>query len=197
MPEVPVSAADTSINANGAHDNASPTSAAPEPDNTQPDGPGPSSDGAEPAPETPLESNIQPSNPPPEVADPETPEPPPAPAPTSEAFEGPPSPPPNAEPATPQSKDPELALDQPLPLTYWLLAGGTGPPPTTGKFLRMTSERNAVSLEAEARAAARKQAREERKAYLAAWDKEWGPGGVRGLLARAFGSKKSKARIPT
>ncbi|KAI1476155.1 hypothetical protein F4774DRAFT_421028 [Daldinia eschscholtzii] len=101
-----------------------------------------------------------------------------------------PSPSLNVEPNPSQSQDPEL--DKPLSLTYWLLTGGTGTPPTMRKFLRMTSERNAVTREAESRAVARRRALEERKAYLAAWDKEWGPGGVKGLLARTFGSKKQK-----
>ncbi|KAI1807371.1 hypothetical protein F4811DRAFT_506779 [Daldinia bambusicola] len=189
MSGAPETGANSGITASEAHDNASPAGAGPEPNTAQPDGPEPSSDNPQPHSVTPLESNIQPPNQPPEIANPETPAP--VPAPTSEA--GRPSPSPNAEPATPQPQDPEPELDEPLPLTYWLLTGGTGPPPTTGKFLRMTSERNAVTREVGARVTAREQAVEERNAYIAAWEKEWGPVGVKGLLARVFGSKKRKA----
>ncbi|KAF3061033.1 hypothetical protein GL218_03866 [Daldinia childiae] len=99
---------------------------------------------------------------------------------------------PDIAPATPQPQNSEL--DKPLPLTYWLLTGGTGAPPSTGSFLRMTSERNAVTREAEARVIARQKALEERRAYLARWDEEWGPVGVKGLLARVFRGKKRKTQ---
>ncbi|OTB19558.1 hypothetical protein K445DRAFT_18108 [Daldinia sp. EC12] len=132
-------------------------------------------------------TQTQPLSPPPEIINLEIPEPNIVIPSNPEAG---PSPSLNVEPNPSQFQDPEL--DKPLSLTYWLLTGGTGTPPTMKKFLRMTSERNAVTREAESRAVARRRALEERKAYLAAWDKEWGPGGVKGLLARTFGSKKQK-----
>ncbi|KAI0846903.1 hypothetical protein F5Y00DRAFT_271539 [Daldinia vernicosa] len=103
----------------------------------------------------------------------------------------PPTSPPATDHKSPQPQGPELD-NKPLPLIYWLLTGGTGAPPSTSNFLRMTSERNAITREAEARVVARQQALAERRAYLARWDEEWGPVGARGLRARVFGSKKRK-----
>ncbi|KAI8961739.1 hypothetical protein F5Y11DRAFT_366514 [Daldinia sp. FL1419] len=85
-----------------------------------------------------------------------------------------PAPVPTTPPETPQPRDP--LLDKPLPRIYWFLTGGTGPPPTMRNFLRMTSQRRAATREVEARALARRQALEERRAYLARWDGEWGSG---------------------
>ncbi|KAI0111568.1 hypothetical protein F4814DRAFT_422962, partial [Daldinia grandis] len=59
----------------------------------------------------------------------------------------------------------------------------------------MTSERNAVAREADARVVARRQALEERRAYLARWDEEWRPGGAKGLLGKVLGRRKRKTEM--
>ncbi|KAI1647808.1 uncharacterized protein F4817DRAFT_365024 [Daldinia loculata] len=183
---------DNNINGTSeVQDNTNTTNIDPEPGNIEPENTNPNNNNPESnTSELPLPSTIQPPTVPPEIASPEPSDPATATAllPTPEVGISNPSP--NIEPATPQPQDPEL--DKPLPLTYWLLTGGTGAPPSMGSFLRMTSERNAVTREAEARVIARRQALEERRAYLARWDEEWGPMGVKGLLAKVFRSKKRK-----
>ncbi|KAI1660999.1 hypothetical protein F4813DRAFT_400160 [Daldinia decipiens] len=164
-----------------AQDNTNTTNIAPEPGNIEPENASPNPNNLESnISETPPPNNIQPPTVSPETTSPEI-----SPHPAT------------ATPPTPKVRSPGLSpqdseLDKPLPLTFWLLAGGTGAPPSTSSLLRMTSERNAATREAEARAIARKQALEERRAYLAHWDEEWGPVGVKGLLAKVFRSKKRK-----
>ncbi|KAI0829963.1 hypothetical protein F5Y06DRAFT_307969 [Hypoxylon sp. FL0890] len=95
-----------------------------------------------------------------------------------------------AKPAATPTPNPDL--DKRVPLTYWLVCGGIGPPPKMRNFLRMASERNAVARAQKARAAARKQALEERKQYLTDWEKEWGPVGAARLVCKLLGSNRRK-----
>ncbi|KAI1137977.1 hypothetical protein F5Y05DRAFT_419340 [Hypoxylon sp. FL0543] len=96
---------------------------------------------------------------------------------------------PSAPPATPNPD-----LDKRIPLALWLVVGGTGQPPKKRNFERMVRERRAAGRAQEARAAARKQALEERKKYLADWEKEWGPVGVTGLVCKLLGSNRRKKK---
>ncbi|OTA54299.1 hypothetical protein K449DRAFT_439469 [Hypoxylon sp. EC38] len=103
-------------------------------------------------------------------------------------------PPPATSVRPPPTPTPTLNpdLDKRFPLTYWLLCGGIGPPPKMRNFLRMTQERNAVSRAREVRAAARKQALEERREYLENWEKEWGPIGATGLVIGLLGGNRRR-----
>ncbi|KAI0151927.1 hypothetical protein F4776DRAFT_599330 [Hypoxylon sp. NC0597] len=87
---------------------------------------------------------------------------------------------------------PNPDLDKRLPLTYWLLCGGTGPPPKMRNFLRMTQERNTVARAREERTAARKQALKERKQYLEDWEKEWGSAGTTGLVMNLLAGNRRR-----
>ncbi|KAI2616582.1 hypothetical protein GGR54DRAFT_649408 [Hypoxylon sp. NC1633] len=133
----------------------------------------------EPEPENAEPATAQPQNASANEAEPDAPVPVPEPEPPAAA---------NAAPTPTQ--DPKL--DKHVPLIYWLMVGGTGPPPKLRSFQRMTRERNAAGRAKEDRAAARKQALEERSKYLAEWEKQWGPVGAAGLVAKLFGGNRRK-----
>ncbi|OTA80185.1 hypothetical protein M434DRAFT_38097 [Hypoxylon sp. CO27-5] len=174
-----------------------------EPENAQPgddpsDNPAPESDTASPS-NPPVEEllspgpiiepdNIAPANPVPVNSSHQNSEPAIA-APTAAASPPPATSVPHPPTSTPT---PNPDLDKCLPLTYWLLCGGIGPPPKMRNFLRMTQERNAVARAKEARAAARKQALEERKEYLENWEKEWGPIGATRLVIGLLGGNRRR-----
>ncbi|KAI0100645.1 hypothetical protein GGR51DRAFT_563979 [Nemania sp. FL0031] len=74
----------------------------------------------------------------------------------------------------------EPAQEPRIPLLYWLIVGGTGPPPTKVNFRRMVSERNAAYREEKAYQKARKAASAEFKA-------KW--------LAMGLGGSKKQQRL--
>lgn len=89
-----------------------------------------------------------------------------------------------AAPDNPAPKDKALNDTSPephLPITYWLMTGGRGAPPTETAYLRMARERKAAYREEVAYEAARKAAQAEFK-------EQWAPTG----LAAVFGIKKRK-----
>ncbi|KAI1375544.1 hypothetical protein F4677DRAFT_460227 [Hypoxylon crocopeplum] len=191
-----------------------------EPDNAEPDQADPKDDekddeknGENNEPEDTQPAGVQPESPKPENPEPESKEPEPS-EPDSAAVpsnmevdepmsapnqpEPDPEPQPEAQPepstrkpeATKPKPKPNPELDKRLPFGYWLMAGGTGPPPTVRNVLRMTGERNAVTREKEERAAALKEAVEKRKEYLANWEKEWGSSSAAVQATKGSRSKK-------
>ncbi|KAI1133076.1 hypothetical protein F5Y10DRAFT_260383 [Nemania abortiva] len=71
------------------------------------------------------------------------------------------------------------------PLLYWLIVGGTGPPPQKTNFRSMVSERKAACRERKAYEEARKAYREARKAASAEFEAKW-------PVARFMSSKKQQ-----
>ncbi|KAI0508489.1 hypothetical protein F5B22DRAFT_399085 [Xylaria bambusicola] len=87
----------------------------------------------------------------------------------------PPNHPSSSSPSKPPSKpnstpSPPSILSQPLPLKYWLLTLGTGPPPTYTGYLQMASERKAVYREQRSHSASQKAIRADLNAQLQALD---------------------------
>ncbi|KAJ9157773.1 hypothetical protein NKR23_g91 [Pleurostoma richardsiae] len=81
------------------------------------------------------------------------------------------------EPLPPASPKPTPSR---LPRTLWFLAGGTGRPPTTARFVRMARERRQQEAAAEAWKAARRQALDDT-------GNEWGGSGLSATVRRMLG----------
>jgi hypothetical protein len=96
-----------------------------------------------------------------------------------------------------------------ISLLYWLIVGGTGPPPTKANFRRMVSERKAAYREERAYKEAQKAYQEARKAASAEFKAKWpatSPGAMVGggerqrldrrELIRLYGPKGTARRRP-
>ncbi|KAI8629125.1 hypothetical protein F5Y19DRAFT_91166 [Xylariaceae sp. FL1651] len=78
--------------------------------------------------------------------------------------------------------DADPALPERLPLSYWLITGGTGPPPTLANYRRMALERKAAHREEMAHQADRAAAAADLKA-------QWGPTGLKAMVMSMLGRK--------